>query len=102
MKSRLAASVPSRVPPQGMCSARSASSFTVMVTSPVATSCRLATISRPTSDTIVNVNIATPSVTVIMPLPYSCTPANAMKPIAISPTRMNVRPRPRSPPGGLL
>ena len=30
----------------------------------------------------------------------SCTPAKAMKPSAISPTSMNVRPSPRSPSGG--
>ena len=64
MNSRLSASVPSRVPPAAVHSALSASPLTVMVTSPVATSCRRAAISRPTRDTITNVNIATPRVTV--------------------------------------
>ena len=62
--SLLSASVPSSVPPAGMWSAFSGSPLTVMVTSPVATSCRRAIISRPTSDTMTNENIATPRVTV--------------------------------------
>ena len=99
MKILLSASVPSSVLPALVWSAFSGSSFTTMVTSPVDTSCRRATINRPTRDTMVNVNIITPRVTVTI---YSCTPANAMKPIAISPTRMNVNPNPRRAGGGLL
>ena len=69
MNSRLSASVPSSVPPAAVHSALSGSPLTVIVTSPVATSCRRAAISRPTSDTITNVNIATPRVTVTIFLP---------------------------------
>ena len=65
MKIRLAARVPSRVPPAVVLSAFSESPFTVIVTSPVATSRRRASMSSATSDTIVPVNIPTPRKTVI-------------------------------------
>ena len=63
---RLAANVPSSVPPAGVTSALPGSSLIVIVTSPVATNCRRATMSTPTSDTITNVNIATPRAIVTM------------------------------------
>ena len=69
MKMRLAARVPSRVPPALVVRAFSGSPFTVIVTSPVATSCRRAAMSTATSDRIVPVNIATPRSTVITTAP---------------------------------
>ena len=60
----LAASVPSSVLPVRVHSARCGSSLMVMFTSPVDTSRLRAAISRPTSDTIVNVNMNTPRATV--------------------------------------
>ena len=64
MKILLAARVPSRVPPEGVWRHLSGSPLIVIAQSPVGTSCRRATISSPTRDTIVTVNIVTPSATV--------------------------------------
>ena len=69
MKIRLAARVPSRVPPAWVLSASPGSPFTVIDTSPVATSWRRASIRSPTSDTIVPVNIPTPRRTVVTAAP---------------------------------